>query len=115
MKKYIGLVLSLVLVLSVMIMGCGKKDGTEEVKEWGGVFTAHCVNASGEPVAEAVIELCTDTTCYTCTSDENGTCNFVVEEGTYTLHILSAPQGVSFDAQKEYVPEAGASEMDVVF
>ncbi len=50
-----------------------------------------------EPVAGAYLNFCTDTTCETKQSDENGLICFAGKPESYHVQILKLPEGYSFD------------------
>ena len=57
---------------------------------------------SGEPVADAMIQLCDGTSCMMEGTDEDGNAIFEAEAGDYTAHVLKVPEGYE-DSSEELV------------
>lgn len=58
---------------------------------------------NGFPVENVCVNVCTDTLCTQGYTDENGFLPIYGDEAVYSVHILSAPEGVVFDPQEEYI------------
>ena len=55
--------------------------------------------ANAAPLAGAMVQFCSDTLCVVSPTDAEGTAVFTMEPGSYTAHILKAPDG--YDAPAE--------------
>ena len=62
-----------------------------------GVYRIHVSDESGKPVEKARIQFCSDSECMLGVTDETGLATFEVPEGTYTAHVLKAPEGYAKD------------------
>jgi hypothetical protein len=60
-------------------------------------YLIHVVDQYGDPVAEAVVNFCTDTACVPNDSDENGTVTFTGAPDIYHVQIVDVPEGYSWD------------------
>ena len=67
-----------------------------------GVYRVVVTDESGAPVEGAMVQFCSDTSCIMGKTDGQGTAVFEQPEGTYTVHILKAPEGFAGD-DTEYV------------
>ena len=63
-----------------------------------------CVDESGNPVAGAKVQFCSDITCMLGTTDENGVAVFDVDPGHYTVHLLKPPAGFAKDSTEYETP-----------
>lgn len=75
----------------------GSGDG-EAIAETGAangenVYRIFVVDQNSEPVADAMVQFCTNDICRLGTTDENGVAVFEDPEGVYEVHILKAPSG----------------------
>ena len=61
------------------------------------VYRVITTDADGNPVAGAMVQLCSDEACLVEATDENGTAIFSQEKGSYTVHILTTPEGFEKD------------------
>jgi hypothetical protein len=86
-KKTIA-VIAVLMVMMLLLAGCGKKAAAYEVLVSDG---------AGKPVAGAVIQFCSDTECIMGTTDEKGIASFNREAGSYTVHVLKVPEGYAAD------------------
>lgn len=67
---------------------------------------------SGEPVEGVVVNVCGDTSCAPVVSGADGVAVFEGAEAVYTVHVLSAPEGFSFDPSEEYCTGAEYGSLD---
>ncbi len=49
--------------------------------------------ADAAPLAGAMVQFCSDTLCVVSPTDAAGTATFLMEAGSYTAHVLKAPEG----------------------
>ena len=67
------------------------------------------------PVPEAQIQFCDETTCRLGETDEDGCAEFEVsEEKTYEIHILEAPDGYAYDDEEVYSTDASSFDTTIV-
>ena len=63
-----------------------------------------CINEAGLPVAECMVQFCSDDTCMMQKTDENGIAAFQVPPGDYTVHLLKPPAGYAKDSTEYIAP-----------
>ncbi len=63
------------------------------------------VDQNGDPVPEAVVNVCTDTTCTVSVSDENGVIAFTGEKQNYHLQVIQVPEGYSMVNGSDFYSE----------
>ncbi len=92
-----AIALCLLLALAVIALaGCGRKAANYEV----------LVNdTAGRPVAGVTVQFCSDTECLVGKTDEKGIAVFEKEAGSYTVHVLKAPEGYAPDDTEYAAPE----------
>ena len=56
--------------------------------------------ADAAPLAGAMVQFCSDTLCVVSPTDAAGTAVFTMEPGSYTAHILKAPEGYETSAEE---------------
>ena len=101
-KRVLALCLVLILALSVLA-GCGKQAGYEVLVK----------DEAGKPVAGVTIQFCSDTECVMGTTDENGSAVFDQKAGSYTIHVLKAPEGYAAD-DTEYTAPSQPGQVTIV-
>ena len=65
-------------------------------------YRVFVTDENGDPVEGAMIQFCDDTACMMEKTDAEGVAVYEVEEGSYTVHVLKAPEG--FEAVEEEFP-----------
>lgn len=93
-KKILMFILILALVLPMA--GCGSGIGENDpaqAAESGADYTITVTDQNGDPVAGAVVNVCTDTTCEPQTADENGFIYYSGEMENYHLEVIKVPEG----------------------
>ena len=73
-------------------------------------YLIHVVDQYGDPVAEAVVNFCTDTACVPAEADENGLITFDGAPDKYHLQLIDLPEGYSSDEDFEMYTGAEYSE-----
>ena len=91
--KRLALCLALVVVLGLLV-GCGK----------AAVYEVLVNDADGKGVPGVTIQFCSETECSMGTTDENGIAIFDKPAGSYTVHVLVAPEGYSRDDTEYAAP-----------
>lgn len=133
MKKLIALILCLVLALSLVACGGEKKadapettpstesQGNEETTPSqpadAAVYKVTVVDEAGNPFAGIVVQLCNDTGCNPCVTDENGTATYVVAEyrDDYHANVTQLPEGYEYaSGEVEHYFEGDATELTIV-
>ena len=95
MKKEI-LTFILLLTLAMSIAGCGGSRGEKgpaPSSEGGADYTIKVKDQKGDPVAGAVVNICTDTTCEPRTTDGNGVICYSGDMNNYHLEVIKVPEG----------------------
>ena len=87
--------------------GTWRCDGQE------GKYAVTVLDADGQPVPGAMIQVCDDKTCMVLTTDENGAVEHAGAPYAYEIHVLKAPKGFAKCADTFVMPEAGG-EMTIV-
>ncbi len=64
-------------------------------------YIIHVVDQHDDPVPEAAVIFCTDTSCTPQETDETGTISFAGEPYPYHLQIIDVPDGYSYDEDLE--------------
>ena len=108
MKKKITL--TLVLCMSMVMLGaCGGigSDAAASVrKNPGNVYRVIVNDESGAAVQGAMIQFCSDAMCMMGETDADGIAAFEnQEEGSYTVHVYSVPDGFAEDETVYPAPE----------
>ena len=68
-------------------------------------YILHVVDQDNHPVAEVMVNFCTDTACVPSESDENGTVTFTGAPNVYHVQIIDVPDGYSWDEDYDmYTP-----------
>ena len=107
LKKALASCLALILALGVLA-GCGGKPGNGTGSSGNDGAPAYVVlvnDEAGNPVPGVTIQFCSDTECIMGTTDENGAASFDKEAGSYTIHILKAPEAYAPDDTEYAAPE----------
>lgn len=92
MKKFWMFILVLALALS--FAGCGGSQSIPAAEEESGAdYIITVTDQNGDPVAGAVVNICTDTTCEPQTADENGFIYYSGEMNDYHLEVIKVPEG----------------------
>ncbi len=129
MKKILALILC--LSLAMCLVACGGDDTKETTPETtpstepsqepsenieAAVYKVTVVDESGNPFAGIVVQLCNDTGCNPCVTDENGTATYVVAEyrDDYHANVTVLPEGYDYaSGQVEHYFEDGATELTI--
>ena len=85
-----------VLILALLLAGCGGKDSgsaTAPLAEAAADYTIKVTDQKGDPVAGAVVNICTDTTCEPQTTDGNGFIYYSGDMNNYHLEVIKVPEG----------------------
>ena len=130
MKKLIALILCLVLAMS--LVACGgeskKTDAPEteptqpETQEQttpsaAAIYKITVVDEAGNPFAGIVVQLCNDTGCNPCVTDENGTATYYLPEyrDDYHANVTVLPEGYEYASGEEnHYFEGDSSELTIV-
>ena len=93
----------------------GKADGSAEadapdetVSVSGTEDKGYCVlvqDENGDPVPGVNVQFCSDTECMMETTGADGKASYDAEAGTYTVHILKAPEEYAEDSEEYAAPE----------
>ena len=115
MKKRI---LTFICVLALFLTGCGGGSGESEPSpegDGGAEYTITVTDQNGDPVAGAVVNICTDTTCEPQTADENGFIYYIGELKDYHLEVIRVPEGYEIGEEADiYTGESTEISLQVV-
>ncbi len=101
MKRKISLFTALCLLLTML---SGVTVVFAETGE-GESYQVLVTDADGAPVSGVMIQFCSDTECMMAKTDDEGMAQFDQPAGSYTVHILKAPEGFASDATEYEAPE----------
>lgn len=111
MKKYSFSVM-IIIILGLLFVGCGKDEPTQSTT----IITAKCVDEENNPVADAVVQFCDDSSCNTVKSDESGIASFEGTSLVFTVHAIKAPEGYTIiTTEEQTVSSTGSTELTFVF
>ena len=109
MKKFLILLFSLSLV-TALLCACGgandSSDNNENNVKPVNAYIALVVDEDNAPVEGAGIQLCSDEACVMQQTDATGIAEFQVDQGDYTIHVLSVPEGFAEDSTEYEVPKS---------
>lgn len=103
-NKFLALVLTLIMMAGI-ICSCGAKKASG--------YEVLVNDANGNPVPGVTIQFCSDTECSSGQTGEDGIAVFDKEAGSYTVHVLSVPDGYAADST-EYEAPAQPDRMTIV-
>lgn len=127
MKNILAILLVLCMALSLCACGEPANNGAEttvdttpstseqvETTDDGkAVYTVTVVDEGGNPVANAMVQICKDV-CLPAMTNAQGVAVFsVVEEEGYKVSFMTMPEGYIADAEEFYF-DAGSCEMTIV-
>ena len=104
MKKIITL---MILCLTVTLLAAcgGGGDQPAASENPGDVYRVITVDGSGAPVEGVMVQFCSDQICQMGETDADGIAVFQADEGVYTVHIYSVPEGYAEDETEYPAPE----------
>lgn len=133
MKKLIAMILCLVLAMS--LVACGGSDEKKETPETttstqpqtnedttpsqptaAAIYKVTVVDEAGNPFPGIVVQLCNDTGCNPCVTDENGTATYYMAEARddYHANVTVLPEGYEYaSGEAEYYFTNGATEVTI--
>ena len=89
----------------------------ETEKEGAGsyIYRVYVKDENDQPLEEAVVQFCDETTCRFGETDADGCAEFdVTEEKVYDVHIMEAPDGYAYDEEEIFNTDETASDMTIV-
>lgn len=101
---------SALLVCAALCCGCGEvtvppSAGTTAVQQTAADgYRVLVTDENGQPVSGVSVQFCSDTVCDVNVTGADGIVAFDKPEGTYTVHILSVPDGFSGDDAEYKAP-----------
>ena len=134
MKKILAMILCLVLAMS--LVACGEKEkettpeteavtlpvlteNTEEATEDTAavVYKVTVEDENGMPFSNLMVQLCNDTGCNPCLTEEDGTATFIVAEyrDDYHANVTVVPEGYEYASGEEnHYFEENSTELTIV-
>lgn len=134
MKKILALILCLCMALTLVACGGEEtKDTTPETtlgtqsqdtnetepseeQTAAAIYKITVVDESGNPFAGIVVQLCNDTGCNPCVTDENGTATYYMAEyrDDYHANVTVLPEGYDYaSGEANHYFEDGATEVTI--
>lgn len=91
-----------------------EKDTTDNSKDDGKVtYTVKVVDESGNPIAGALVQMCSDT-CFPSATDANGVATFKLEDAEYKVSFLTLPAGYTHAGSEEnYYFDGDATDLTI--
>ena len=119
MKKMLCILLAMLMLLG--LCACGQSaapnavdaapaetDAQTEAEEASEVeYSISVADEEGNPIPGVKVQFCDDATCTLGDTDEKGAAVFTAKEGTYTVHVLNAPEGFVGTEEEFAFPDAG--------
>ena len=108
MKKIFKVSALLLAVIMVgMLAACGSGAGSTEIpKNPGNVYRVIVQDEAEAGVKGVRVQFCSDITCNMAETDENGIATFEgFDEGSYTIHVLTVPEGFEKDTAEYEAPD----------
>ena len=102
-----GASLLVIVVMVCMLASCGSNAGNSGIPENpGNVYRVIVQDESGAGVKGAKVQFCSDVQCTLGETDENGIASFKdFDEGSYTVHVLTVPEGFAEDKSEYEAPK----------
>ncbi len=82
-----------------------------ELPEGFGQYVVYFVDQNGDPVANVVAQICDAESCQVVPSDEYGIVGCIMPAYAYEIHVLSVPEGYTFDTEAVYIMPAEGGEL----
>ena len=135
MKKILAMILCLVLALS--LVACGEKEEKETAPETeaittpaqteiteepteslsGVVYKVTVEDENGMPFSNLMVQLCNDSGCNPCLTEEDGTATYIVAEyrDDYHANVTVVPEGYEYASGEEnHYFEENSTELTIV-
>lgn len=102
-----GTALLITVIMVAMLAACSSSSGNSEIpKNPGNVYRVIVQNESEAGIKGARIQFCSNLTCNMAETDENGIASFEgFDEGSYTIHVLTVPEGFEKDSSEYVSPD----------
>lgn len=87
----------------------GEEEPVPDMTAGQALYTLTFIDQQGEAIPGVKITVCDPDTCEVMSADENGVISFAAEPYAWEVHVISAPEGCSFDADAVWTlsPEGG--------
>lgn len=124
MKKILALIMCACMLLCFAACGQGAEETTAQtdpeivettlpIANTNPIYTVKVVDDAGNPIAGAMVQICSEN-CYPGVTNEEGVASFSVVEDTYKVSFISIPAGYALtgDAPEIYYEE-GARDITI--
>ena len=105
MKKIITIAVILCMSMALLAACGGSGGGSSASDNPGNVYRVIVNDESGAAVQGVMVQFCSDQMCIMGETDADGIALFDQDEGAYTIHVYSVPEGYAEDATEYPVPE----------
>lgn len=91
-------------------------EETEESEEASGAteYLLTVVDEDGNPISGVMVQLCNDTNCYPCKTDEDGKAKLVLLTDDYVAKLSSLPEGYDYATDEQEFELDGQTELTIV-
>ena len=105
----------ILVMLMIFLTACGAETGAPETQtaEETAVYRVSVLTKAGEPVAGALVQLCSDI-CVPGMTDEKGIAEFELPADDYKVSILSVPEGYTSEGEEAFSFENGSREVTIL-
>ncbi len=104
-KRMICKMTAILLAAAFLLTACGAKQTAPVGTAEESAYRVAVTDEAGDPVPGVLIQFCSDTLCMAEETGQDGTVSWKAEAGTYTVHVLKAPEGYAEDPAEYAAPE----------
>lgn len=106
--------LMILLLSGLLALSCGREalsagQAGASIQAAQAQYQVLVTDAQGQPLAGAMVQLCTDTLCQVLVTDASGRIDYTGAPYAYQVHLLRAPQGFLAPAEAFTLPAQGGS------
>ena len=123
MKKTLCMFLAIIMLIGLCACGNSSapvddssapvEDSSAAVQEEADLnYSILVADSEGNPIPGVTLQFCDETACTTGETDVNGAAVFQAKEGTYTVHVLKAPEGI-IGTEEEFGFQGAETELRI--